>query len=105
MLHEIQKVSGVTPKALLDRPRLEPHLAIYQAIYDRLSRSRQWYEAGPQPISVSEILAYCDGMGLHDLEFRENLIDLIQEMDEEFSAHCAELQKTSDTRAKSDVAG
>ena len=74
-------------------------------VADRLSRARHWSDGSPQPISISEVFAYCDGMGLHSVEFRETLLDLVQEMDEEFDLHVAEVRKASDNAAKSDVVG
>ena len=101
---ETEKLSGVTPRALLDRPRLEPHLSLYRKIYERLSRSRQWGEGGPQAIALSEVFSYCDGMGLYGDEFREKLVDLIQEMDAVFMEHCAaEAKKTLAKSSSSDV--
>jgi len=74
-------------------------------IYDRLSRARQWSDGSPQAISVSEVFKYCDGLGIHSVEFRENLLDLVQAMDEEFDEHIAQARKASDNAGKSDVAG
>jgi hypothetical protein len=100
----MEKVSGITPKTLLDRPRLEPHLGLYRKIYERLSRSRQWSEGGPQAIALSEIFSYCDGLGLHGEEFREKLVDLIQEMDAVFMDHYAkEAQRELAKYSGSDV--
>ena len=100
----MEKVSGITPETLLSRPRLEPHLALYRKIYERLSRSRQWGESGPQAIALSEVFSYCDGMGLHGAEFREKLVDLIQEMDAVFIEHCAkEAKKALAKSSSSDV--
>ena len=100
----MEKVSGKTPETLLNRPRLEPHLGIYRKIYERLSRSRQWGEGGPQAIALSEVFSYCAGMGLHGDEFREKLVDLIQEMDAVFIEHCAaEAKKTLAKSSSSEV--
>lgn len=102
----MEKVSGKTPETLLNRPRLEPHLAFYRKIYERLSRSRQWGEGGPQAIALSEVFSYCDGLGLHGTEFRERLVDHIQEMDAVFIEHCREeASKALANSSKSDVVG
>lgn len=78
---------------------------VYREAYNRLSRSRQWTEAGPQSISVSEMLLYCDGFHWDGLDFRETLIDLVQEMDSVFIDHCAKERKAAAKGASSDVVG
>lgn len=54
---------------------------------------------------MSEILGYCDGFGIRDPEFRETLIDLVQEMDAVFTDHCAQERKAAVKGAGSDVVG
>lgn len=92
------------PKALQDQPDLEPELRFVWELYHRLSRSREWGESGPQPIQVSEFFAYCDGVGIAGLSFREWLLDVIQDMDGTFLEHQAATQKAAMAKtASSDV--
>lgn len=41
---------------------------------------------GPLPIAVSEILAYCQFLGIEDLDERADLMQLIQALDEVYLA-------------------
>lgn len=52
----------------------------------RLSKSRQPGLA-PGPIPVSEVLAYCQLIGLDDAEEALRLLDLVQACDSVFLAH------------------
>ena len=42
--------------------------------------------SGPQRITISEVLAYCDLMGITDVECRATLLQRIQILDNEFLA-------------------
>lgn len=80
-------MTGAPPSALLSRPDLEPHLQIYWDSYRRLSRSRAWTDGLPQNVTVQECFAYCDGMRWRSPSFKQDLLDLVQEMDEVFLSH------------------
>jgi hypothetical protein len=83
---------------------LEHHLEVYQRAYQRLSRARQWSDGLPQAISVAEVFAYCDGIGLRSPQLREDLLDLVQAMDTEFTNHViGERNKDVAKSAGSDV--
>lgn len=98
---------GKPPPALLDRPNLEPHLQIYWDSYRRLSRSRVWTDGLPQNVTVQECFAYCDGMRWHSPGFKQDLLDLVQDMDDVFLAHQAKKREESSKvkGARSDVVG
>lgn len=78
---------------------------MYWDAYRRLSRSRAWSDGLPQCVTVQECFAYCDGMRWGSPNFREDLLDLVQDMDEVFLTHQAkkreEAQKVN--KAGSDV--
>lgn len=98
---------GVPPPALLNRPSLETHLQVYWDTYRRLSRSRAWSDGLPQNVTVQECFSYCDGMRWNQATFREDLIDLVQDMDEVFLTHTAKKREEAAkvSKAGSDVVG
>lgn len=73
--------------ALLERPAAEPAYELYRAAYYKLSRSREWSESGPQAIALSEILAYCQAVGITETGLVDNMVDLVQAMDGVFIEH------------------
>jgi hypothetical protein len=75
---------GMTPKALASRPTLKPRLGYYYAAYNRLSRSRDASMAGPLPIKVSEVLAYCTLLEIRNVEERVRLFDHIACLDDAY---------------------
>jgi hypothetical protein len=97
-LIEIQESTGITPKALENRPFLEPSLYIYVTSFYDLSASRSYAGMGSAlPIAISEILAYCNFYGFDDPEFRQSFYKYIRAMD---NAQLATINKESDTDAK-----
>lgn len=66
-------------------------------IFDRLNRARSWHAHGPNPISYSEIEAYCR-LGRQPLEPRH--VDIIVAMDaawiDHIHAHVAKAAPTVD---------
>lgn len=100
---EFEKLHGFTPRALLERPVMDPNLWFYRRAYDRLSRSRQWSDGQPQAIAISEIVAYCQGFGIQLSTSREALLDLVQAMDQVFMQKMAEQSPAEVKKAKSDV--
>lgn len=98
---------GVPPPALLDRPNLEPHLQVYWDSYRRLSRSRQWDDGMPQSVTVAECFSYCEGMRWYSPSFKQDLLDLVQDMDDVFVAHHAKKRQEASKVKKpgSDVVG
>jgi hypothetical protein len=84
---------GMKPKALASRPELKPQLSYYYAAYNRLSRSRDASMAGPLPIKVSEILAYCTLFEIRHVEERAQLFDHIANLDDAYLDHLANRSK------------
>ena len=97
---------GFTPPALLNRPQLPDHLGLPYRVFSRLSRSRQWTDEHPQAISIKEFNSYCgETLGLPTGPFREDLLDMVQDMDKVFLDHIQEKKKQDRAKAaESDVA-
>jgi hypothetical protein len=73
---------------LRDRPKpIDDRLVFYKTAFDRLSNSRRWSMAGmsgqpvPEPLTIGEVLAYCEFFGYRDYSFRERLLTLVQSLD------------------------
>lgn len=77
----IAKASGFLPRALQNRPTLDEHLVFYFEAFQDLSRSRSYSQAGPQPLAMGEILAYCQMFDIEGYEFRKKLLALVQALD------------------------
>jgi len=73
---------GIEPKALASRVEVSPALSFYYEAFITLSASRT-VGMSANPISLSEMLAYCDLYGLYGEE-RHDFVRLIQEMDREY---------------------
>lgn len=89
---------------MADRPKPDLKLEVYRRAFSRLSRARGWVDGVPQPIPLSEMLVYCDGLGMQGATFREQFLDLVQDMDGAFIEHVdAARAAQADTSTKSDV--
>lgn len=64
-----------------ERPELDPSLIFFYEAFHDLSTSRPVSQAGPLPIPISEVLAYCAYYKIDDLDFRATLLDLVKRMD------------------------
>lgn len=69
------------PRAIQNRPTLDDHLVFYFEAFQDLSRSRSYSQAGPQPIAMGEVLAYCQMFDIQGYEFRKRLLALVQALD------------------------
>lgn len=88
MLLQIEQETGVTPKALLSRPRLSPaYRHLLEAFYE-VSSGREVGEF-PQAITAGEILHYCTLMGVTGLDERESLFRAIRSLDAAYLTHVA----------------
>lgn len=61
-----------------------------------LSSARQLGFNGPQPISLSELLAFLQYRGIEDPEDREEFVTLVQSLDQVFMADAIAKQKAKD---------
>jgi hypothetical protein len=79
-LLEIQRTTGNTPRALRDRPALRaPYRHLLEAFYE-LSAGRSYGEV-PQPLTLSDIRAYCEMFGISALPERERFFRAIRHLD------------------------
>lgn len=77
---EIQLKSGTTPPALRRRPTLKPlYRHLIEAFYE-VSSGRAVGEL-PQPIATSDILSYCELMGIGSRPERQRLFVLFRRLD------------------------
>lgn len=73
--------NGGNVPALENCPELDAYQRwVYQA-FQSLTQSRQIGMNGPQPISVSEINAYCQLKRIQDLDERQRFTELVKAMD------------------------
>lgn len=73
-------MTGKVPPALLSKPILPPEGRDLWNAYNSLSGSRRiGLSAGPIP--VSEVLSYCELVGIADLDERELLLTVVQTLD------------------------
>lgn len=80
VLQDIYRATGKKPESLQSRPQPRPEHRYYINAFFDLSPSRQFgMQAGPIP--CSEVLAYCDLMGLPPGEERVRLLRYINALD------------------------
>jgi len=82
---------------LNSKPELFTDLQWIWEAYMSLTQSRQFGMSSPQPIAVSEILAYAEYNRIEDTVDREELLHHVQCMDQVFLADYAARNKTSQT--------
>lgn len=56
--------TGIVPKALLNRPKLDSRWTFSKEVFDELSGSRRYTPNGPANIPISEYDRYAAGYGL-----------------------------------------
>lgn len=61
-----------------------------QSAFCALSRCRSVNETGPQPMTFTEILAYCELIGILSEEDRQDLLYFLQELDVRYLKHAHE---------------
>jgi uncharacterized metal-binding protein len=88
------------PKALQDKPKRVEQLEFVWTVFGRLSRARVWDQGQPLPITIQDFMALCVGTGVEVGEFREDLLDMVQSLDQAFVKHHIDKGK-SDMTAKS----
>lgn len=78
-LVHVAKTTGRPPKALLSRPEIYPDLALFYEAFWELSRKRSSGGFGPNPITYTEMIAYCE---LHYIEETATFARYISACDE-----------------------
>ncbi len=87
---------GIDPDTLpifANKPELFGDLVWVWEAYLTLSAGRQHGMAGPQPISLVELLAYCSFRGITDPDERDELLHLVQHLDGVYTSHMASKSK------------
>jgi hypothetical protein len=90
--------SGKMPAPLAEEPTLEDHEIGYFEVFSGLSSSRSYADGSPQPIRVSEVLAYCQLMGIDRLEQRQDTLQMVQALDGVWMTH--QVEKISRSRSQ-----
>lgn len=82
--------TGKKPAALQKRPKIRLTDIPYSEAFSTLNASRVFGHAAPNPISLQEIAAYCQLMGIASREERAKYLRLIQLLDRVYLTHWAE---------------
>ena len=91
---DVEKLTGKVPDALLTRPKLLEHQAFYFNIYLTLSDWRGYLGTGDvAPITLQDILTYCQMFGLESHELRSNLLKHIKRLDTAYMLRRMEQQE------------
>lgn len=80
----MEEETGVTPKALLDKPKLGFAEQWYFDVFFDLSGSRRSSMGGLMPIPYSELVGYCQYYEITELEEKALLAKYLRAMDLEY---------------------
>lgn len=94
-------MTGEPPPALRKRVKLRSECLPYRNAFRRLTSRRQFNEAGPQAIPMSEIIGYLDGTDITDYDEREVYIETICAMDEVYMEYVAKKRQEVLNQSKS----
>lgn len=84
------KKSGIVAGPMKNRPRLRVEDAPYYEAFNRLNSARQPGMSGEAPITISEVLALLQLVGIASRRERVKYLDLIQELDQVALEHWAQ---------------
>lgn len=101
-LMQMWQATGRQPTALRGKPELSADDAEMYSVFRQLSSARSYTEVGPQPIPVSEVLAYCEMMRLRDLDLRQAVLQIVQTLDGKFVEHQVKKMQGKRTAPDSD---
>lgn len=91
MLQEVQEQTGVTPRGLLNRPRLRDDCLDYVTAYHLAEGSRQQGYGGPQALLLTEISKALDILGVARIRYLD-YTRAIQILDDTYLGHVARQQ-------------
>lgn len=96
-MYEVEESTGITPKALRDRPSLAPHLRpLLEAFYE-VSAGRSYADGmsgrTPQPITGGEIRHHFETFYVSALVERERLFRAIRRLDGVYLRESAKKQR------------
>lgn len=78
------KKEGVNVRSLDEAPVLLPSAAWLYSAFETLSAKRLFIDGRPQPIQISEILAYAEFEEITDKTMRDDLMYMVGVMDAKF---------------------
>jgi hypothetical protein len=78
------------PAPLLARPRLRQQDGEYYLAYQTLDDGRTAGMAGPNPIAIADIEAYCNLTGIASRRERLKYLRLVRRLDQVYLSHWAE---------------
>lgn len=88
MLQSVEKETGITPPALLNRPKIGLFEVFLLQEFNAVSGSRDYGENGPKAVPISDIKAYleiCEDYKTPADKLR--FMRLMQRLDQAFRAH------------------
>lgn len=89
MLKNIEKMTGVTPPALKNRPPIGEAEYFFISCFYELNAFRANSEH-PQPLTISDIKAYMDILGGFTVSESLRFLSVIRTLDQTFLKHSAE---------------
>lgn len=88
-----EKATGVAPNPLKNWPKLLKKDLVYSEAFEILKDSRTYNQSAPNPIMVSELLAFCVLVGIANQEERLKYLRLVQALDKVWLNHWVETHK------------
>lgn len=85
-LKEIEESTGITPPALLRKPKLRDDCQGYYSTFQVLSDQRSYNQAGAQPLRITEIASYLTFLGISGVDRKQKFMCFLLEMDKAFMA-------------------
>lgn len=81
------------PRGLADKPLLLKWGREMLTAFNLLSQSRQMFEAGPQPVTVSDVKAFLDIAAVRLVDDRLRFLMVFKAMDSIYLNHYAECRR------------
>jgi len=98
-LRKLQK-TGQRVKSLEDEANIIPGARWVWAAWEELSSRRLWNESGPQPIQISEMLAYTDYHCIPNGTLREDLYYCLVGLDNKYLGHMRDQRNRQQRQAQ-----
>lgn len=89
----LEAKTGVKNPRLLTRPQIRTDCATYRDAYKALSNARQYNQAGVQPLTIAEVLAYAELAQIPKGYQTQKLLRIVQSMDNAHLEWWAKKQK------------
>jgi hypothetical protein len=106
-LNWLQKIkeTGANVPVLDNMPLVMPYARWAWDAFWRLSAVRPINEQGPQPILISEILAFCELTGITEAGYRDDLLHIVLTLDRMFIDHAIRRREEARRRRSQTGAG